>query len=208
MWDSNGQTITLAIKEHCNARWRWNRPCGNGPNDRSRGGLLCGVSRARLHEFRGRSGTLGQRSLWWTSGCLSARPLRPSCDPAWPSSRLPACLGSRIWPTFRWRFRSRIWPRERQRSEVVKPSLGNGRVLCKAPEALTRRLNASAKATLFDQRNQHYPLQERNMTMPGGDRTDPAGMGPMTGRAAGYCPPSGSPLLLLPRLAGPLARPP
>jgi len=23
--------------------------------------------------------------------------------------------------------------------------------------------------------------------MPGGDRTGPAGMGPMTGRAAGYC---------------------
>jgi len=28
---------------------------------------------------------------------------------------------------------------------------------------------------------------ERRMTMPCGDRTGPAGMGPMTGRAAGFC---------------------
>jgi hypothetical protein len=28
---------------------------------------------------------------------------------------------------------------------------------------------------------------ERRITMPGGDRTGPAGMGPMTGRAAGFC---------------------
>jgi len=29
--------------------------------------------------------------------------------------------------------------------------------------------------------------------MPGGDRTGPAGMGPMTGRAGGYCAGSGAP---------------
>jgi hypothetical protein len=30
-------------------------------------------------------------------------------------------------------------------------------------------------------------LLRKEVTMPGGDRTGPAGMGPMTGRAAGFC---------------------
>lgn len=31
------------------------------------------------------------------------------------------------------------------------------------------------------------PRHERSFIMPGGDRTGPLGMGPMTGRAAGFC---------------------
>jgi hypothetical protein len=46
-------------------------------------------------------------------------------------------------------------------------------------------------AVLKPKRNNNF--FERRFTMPGGDRTGPVGMGPMTGRAAGFCAGYGMP---------------
>ena len=43
------------------------------------------------------------------------------------------------------------------------------------------------QGVLVDQPIEHIEKKERRLIMPGGDRTGPAGMGPMTGRAAGSC---------------------
>jgi hypothetical protein len=40
---------------------------------------------------------------------------------------------------------------------------------------------------MWNKNDERLTFFERRFIMPGGDRTGPAGMGPMTGRAAGFC---------------------
>jgi hypothetical protein len=40
---------------------------------------------------------------------------------------------------------------------------------------------------MWNKNDERLTFFERRFNMPGGDRTGPAGMGPMTGRAAGFC---------------------
>jgi hypothetical protein len=40
---------------------------------------------------------------------------------------------------------------------------------------------------MWNENDERSTFFERRFIMPGGDRTGPAGMGPMTGRAAGFC---------------------
>lgn len=85
------------------------------------------------------------------------------------------------------------------------PMTGRCRGFClmgKSPSGSRKRIIGYAGASGWPVKAPYADRRKEEVNMPRGDGTGPAGMGPMTGRAAGYCAGYQSPGFMNPDLRG------